>query len=198
MEAVAEQELSVVLSSHLVSDVERSCDYLIVLVDSRVQVSGDIDTLLATHYRLVGPRRDEKTLPANQHVISASHTDRQSTLLIRTDAADPRPGLDGQPAHPRRPGSGLHGPVHHDRAERPPCPGGTAMIWLTWRQFRLQALVVVGAVAALAILLAVTGPDLLDHYNADKDDFLAPDRGRPDQPSSCTSPAWRSCTPLRR
>jgi ABC-2 type transport system ATP-binding protein len=86
MEAVAEQELSVVLSSHLVSDVERSCDYLIVLVDSRVQISGDIETLLATHYRLTGPRRDEVTLPANQHVISASHTDRQSTLLIRTEA----------------------------------------------------------------------------------------------------------------
>ena len=85
MEAVAEQEMSVVLSSHLVSDVERSCDYLVVLVDSRVQVSGDIETLLATHYRLTGPRRDEKTLPAAQHVITASHTDRQSTLLIRTD-----------------------------------------------------------------------------------------------------------------
>ncbi|WP_433241588.1 hypothetical protein [Actinomadura nitritigenes] len=40
MEAVAEHELSVVLSSHLVSDLERSCDYLIVLVDSRVQVAG--------------------------------------------------------------------------------------------------------------------------------------------------------------
>jgi ABC-2 type transport system ATP-binding protein len=86
MEAVAEQELSVVLSSHLVSDVERSCDYLIVLVDSRVQVAGDIETLLATHYRLTGPRRDPANLPANQHVISASHTDRQSTLLIRTEA----------------------------------------------------------------------------------------------------------------
>jgi ABC-2 type transport system ATP-binding protein len=85
MEAVAEQEMSVVLSSHLVSDVERSCDYLVVLVDSRVQVNGEIETLLATHYRLTGPRRDEKTLPAGQHVITASHTDRQSTLLIRTD-----------------------------------------------------------------------------------------------------------------
>jgi ABC-2 type transport system ATP-binding protein len=86
MEAVAEQELSVVLSSHLVSDVERSCDYLIVLVDSRVQVADDIETLLATHYRLTGPRRDQANLPANQHVISASHTDRQSTLLIHTEA----------------------------------------------------------------------------------------------------------------
>jgi ABC-2 type transport system ATP-binding protein len=85
MEAVAEQEMSVVLSSHLVSDIERSCDYLVVLVDSRVQVNGEIDTLLATHFRLTGPRRDEKTLPAAQHVITASHTDRQSTLLIRTE-----------------------------------------------------------------------------------------------------------------
>jgi ABC-2 type transport system ATP-binding protein len=85
MEAVAEQELSVVLSSHLVSDVERACDYVIVLVDSRVQVSGEIDTLLATHFRLVGPRRDQKDLPKNQQVVTASHTDRQSTYLIRTE-----------------------------------------------------------------------------------------------------------------
>src|SRR4029453_3688382 len=41
MEAVAEDELSVVLSSHLVSDLERVCDYLIVLAASRVLVSGD-------------------------------------------------------------------------------------------------------------------------------------------------------------
>ena len=85
MEAVADQELSVVLSSHLVSDVERACDYLIVLVDSRVQVSGEIDTLLATHFRLTGPRRDQKDLPRDQHVVTASNTDRQSTYLIRTD-----------------------------------------------------------------------------------------------------------------
>lgn len=86
MESVADQELSVILSSHLVSDVERSCDYLVVLVDSRVQVSGDIDHLLATHHRLTGPRRDLDTIPSEQHVISASHTDRQTTLLIRTEA----------------------------------------------------------------------------------------------------------------
>jgi ABC-2 type transport system ATP-binding protein len=85
MEAVADQGLSVVLSSHLVSDVERSCDYLVVLVGSRVQAAGDIDELLATHYRLTGPRRDPATLPDGQEVISASHTDRQTTLLVRTD-----------------------------------------------------------------------------------------------------------------
>ncbi|TDD45492.1 ABC transporter ATP-binding protein [Kribbella antibiotica] len=90
MEAVAEQELSVVLSSHLVSDVERSCDYLVVLVDSRVQVSGEIDSLLATHHRLTGPRRTAKELPSDQYVVTESHTDRQSTFLVRTE----RPILD--------------------------------------------------------------------------------------------------------
>jgi ABC-2 type transport system ATP-binding protein len=86
MEAVAEHELSVVLSSHLVSDLERACDYLIVLVDSRVRVAGAVEELLATHHRLSGPRRDPARLPADQQVISASHTDRQTTLIIRTDA----------------------------------------------------------------------------------------------------------------
>ncbi|MEU9830082.1 ABC transporter ATP-binding protein [Streptosporangium sp. NPDC048047] len=86
MEAVAEHEFSVVLSSHLVSDLERVCDYLIVLVDSRVRVAGEIDTLLSTHHRLTGPRRDPGRLPADQHVVSAHHTDRQSTYVVRTDA----------------------------------------------------------------------------------------------------------------
>jgi ABC-2 type transport system ATP-binding protein len=84
MEAVAEQGLSVVLSSHLVADLERVCDYLIVLVGSRVRATGPVEELLATHHLLTGPRRDPDTLPAGQEVISASHTDRQTTLLVRT------------------------------------------------------------------------------------------------------------------
>jgi ABC-2 type transport system ATP-binding protein len=84
MEAVAEQELSVVLSSHLVADLERVCDYLIVLVGSRVRVAGPVDELLATHHLLSGPRRDPATLPDGVEVVSASHTDVQTTLLVRT------------------------------------------------------------------------------------------------------------------
>ena len=86
MEFVAEHGTSVVLSSHLVADLERVCDYLIVLVASRVQVAGDVDTLLATHHRLIGPRRDTNSLPSDQTIIEESHTDRQSTLLVQTEA----------------------------------------------------------------------------------------------------------------
>jgi ABC-2 type transport system ATP-binding protein len=92
MEAVAEQELSVLLSSHVVSDLERVCDHLVVLVDSKVRVEGEVESLLASHHRLTGPSRDTDTLPADQHVISASHTDRQTTLVIHTDAPIHDPG----------------------------------------------------------------------------------------------------------
>jgi ABC-2 type transport system ATP-binding protein len=86
MEATAERELSVVLSSHLVSDLERTCDYMMVMVDSRILLAGPLDQLLATHHRLTGARRDPARLPADQHVISARHVDRQSTIVVRTDA----------------------------------------------------------------------------------------------------------------
>jgi ABC-2 type transport system ATP-binding protein len=85
MGTVAEEEVSVVLSSHLISDLERVCDYLIVLADSRVRIAGPVDELLAAHHLLSGPRRAPDTRPAGTQVISASHTDRQSTLLVRAD-----------------------------------------------------------------------------------------------------------------
>jgi ABC-2 type transport system ATP-binding protein len=84
MEFTAETGASVILSSHLVADLERVCDYLIVLADSKVLVAGDVDDLLATHPRLVGLRRDPEVLPAGATVIQSSHTDRQSTLIVRT------------------------------------------------------------------------------------------------------------------
>jgi ABC-2 type transport system ATP-binding protein len=83
MGATADQELSVVLSSHLIGDLERVCDYLIVLVGSRVRVAGPAEELLATHYLLSGARRDPGSLPVGMQVISASHTDVQTTLLVR-------------------------------------------------------------------------------------------------------------------
>jgi ABC-2 type transport system ATP-binding protein len=89
MEAVAAHGTSVVMSSHLVADLERVCDYLIVLVASRVRVAGEVSDLLAAHCRLSGPRRDPDTLPAGLEVIEESHTDKQSVLLVRT----------GEPVH---------------------------------------------------------------------------------------------------
>jgi len=84
METVAEHGISVVLSSHLITDIERVCDYLIVLTASRVRLAGETEELLASHHRLSGPRRDPRTLPASWEVIEESHAGKQSTLLVRT------------------------------------------------------------------------------------------------------------------
>jgi ABC-2 type transport system ATP-binding protein len=82
-EAVAEDGISVLLSSHVVADLERVCDYLIIISGGRVQVAGDLDALLASHHLLVGPRlAGETTLPGVE-VIKASHTERQSSLWVR-------------------------------------------------------------------------------------------------------------------
>lgn len=83
MGAVAESETTVLLSSHLLADLERSCDYLIVLQRSRVQLTGAVDELLETHRTLVGPRAGSESIAGVAKVIRASHTERQSTLLVR-------------------------------------------------------------------------------------------------------------------
>ena len=87
---LAADGLSIVLSSHLLTDVERICDHLIVLADGQVRLAGDIDELLASHKVLTGARRDPDRLPGDQTMIQQSHTERQSTVLVRTT----RPVLD--------------------------------------------------------------------------------------------------------
>ncbi|MFJ7586181.1 ABC transporter ATP-binding protein [Streptomyces sp. NPDC097617] len=87
MEVVAEHGTTVVLSSHLVSDLERVCDHLISLVASRVQVAGDVDDLLSTHFRLITARREAATLPPGMQVILETHTERQSTFIVRSGKA---------------------------------------------------------------------------------------------------------------
>ena len=83
--AVAEAggELTVVLSSHLIADLERVCDHIILLAESRVQLCGDIETLLAEHRVLVGPRKDTSALERTHTVVHAVRTARQATMLVR-------------------------------------------------------------------------------------------------------------------
>jgi len=86
MEYVAEHGTTVILSSHLVSDLERVCDHLISLVASRVQIAGDVDDLLSTHFRLTTARREAGSLPEGMTVLQATHTERQSTFVVQAPA----------------------------------------------------------------------------------------------------------------
>ena len=84
MEFTAAEQASVIMSSHLVADLERVCDYLIVLVGSRVRLAGEVEELLGTHWLVTGPRSDPGAWPSDWQVITSRHTERQTTLLIRT------------------------------------------------------------------------------------------------------------------
>jgi ABC-2 type transport system ATP-binding protein len=75
--------LTIMLSSHLMADLERVCDHLILLAESRVQLCGDIDTLLAEHRVLVGPRKDTTAIARTHVIVQEETTARQTTLLVR-------------------------------------------------------------------------------------------------------------------
>ncbi|HEX8861135.1 MAG TPA: ABC transporter ATP-binding protein [Actinomycetes bacterium] len=86
MGSVAEQGATVVLSSHLLADLERVCDYLIVLSHARVQVLGAVDDLLEQHRLLIGPYREQPfPILGVEQVVRSSHTERQASLLVRTN-----------------------------------------------------------------------------------------------------------------
>jgi ABC-2 type transport system ATP-binding protein len=91
VQAVASDGLTVVLSSHVIAELERICDYLIILADGNVQVMGDIDELLSSHKLLVGPRIDAATAARDSSVIEARHTELESALLVKLDGHTPPP-----------------------------------------------------------------------------------------------------------
>jgi ABC-2 type transport system ATP-binding protein len=85
MEAVVETGMTVILSSHIVSELERVCDYLVTLADSRVQLAGSIAEIVASHRVLTGPRSDAASVARVHNVIRESHTERQTTLLVQAN-----------------------------------------------------------------------------------------------------------------
>jgi len=92
LDAVAESGLTTLLSSHIIGDLERVCDYLIILSASHVQLAGDILEITRTHWRLIGPRQEVEAVAKGQMIIEASHTARQTTLLVRTNTPIQEPG----------------------------------------------------------------------------------------------------------
>jgi ABC-2 type transport system ATP-binding protein len=101
IDAVADGDLSVVVSSHLLHDLERVCDHLILLTASRPQLCEDIDHVLAEHRVLLGPRRKTTEVELGLTVIKATQTERQTRLLVRLNGPviDPawqvtEPGLE--------------------------------------------------------------------------------------------------------
>jgi ABC-2 type transport system ATP-binding protein len=99
MTAMADDGVSVVLSSHVLAELERVADYLILLSQGRVQVAGEVDDLLASHRVLTGPAAEAGRQAGRLNVVHARRGGAQAHLLVRTNGtADPVPS--GWDAHP--------------------------------------------------------------------------------------------------
>ena len=191
--AAADDGVSVLLSSHVLAELERVADYLIVLSQGRVQVAGEADDLIAGHRILTGPTAEAATY-AERPVVHVRRGEAQAHLLVRTSADDPvPPGWESHPvgleelalAYLREPEAvSLPGPqpARRDSEARkmtasmtlaaPPRKEEDAslrplpwrrMAWVTWRQHRVA---LIGMVVALAAIAAYTWRVGLQLHNA--------------------------------
>jgi ABC-2 type transport system ATP-binding protein len=85
MDGVAETHSSVVIASHVVADIERVCDHIVLLSDGAVRLEGNVDELLGTHRLLTGVRRPMGQIHGVERIVRERHSGRQLTLLVRTD-----------------------------------------------------------------------------------------------------------------
>jgi ABC-2 type transport system ATP-binding protein len=95
--AMAEDGVSVVLSSHVLAELERVADYLILMSRGQVQMAGEVDDLLAGHRVLTGPAAEADRY-ADRPVVHVRSAGAQAHLLVRENADDPVP--PGWEAHP--------------------------------------------------------------------------------------------------
>jgi ABC-2 type transport system ATP-binding protein len=85
MDGVAETGTTVVIASHVVADIERVCDHIVLLANGHVRLEGNVDELLGSHRLLTGARRPMGTIHGVEAMVRERYSGRQSTLLVRTN-----------------------------------------------------------------------------------------------------------------
>ncbi|GAA5019427.1 ABC transporter ATP-binding protein [Kitasatospora paranensis] len=95
MAEAAERGVTVLMSSHVVAELQDSCDYLVVLAGGGVKLAGDIDEVLDAHRLLVGAETAE--LPVEAEVVETRHSGRQVTALVRGNIPAPAAWQESRP-----------------------------------------------------------------------------------------------------
>jgi ABC-2 type transport system ATP-binding protein len=96
MAEVAETGMTVLLSSHVLTDLEDVCDHLVLLTDGQTRLVGDIDDLLAGHRLLVGPAHQTEHLIPAEVTVEAVTTARQASVLVTDPGLAPGPDWEKQ------------------------------------------------------------------------------------------------------
>src|SRR5580704_2991397 len=177
MTAVAADGVSVLLSSHVLAELERVADYLILMSRGQVQMAGEVDDLLACHRVLTGPAAEADRY-ADRPVVHVRSAGAQAHLLVRENADDPvPPGWEAHPvgleelalAYLPQPGQHAVGgfamttltvPARQQPGSGPPPVPWRRMAWVTWRQHRAALTGTVIFLGALAVCLWIAGLQL--------------------------------------
>jgi ABC-2 type transport system ATP-binding protein len=83
MDAVAARPHTVLLSSHIIGDLERVCDYLVVLGAGQLQLADEIDCIKASHAMLTLPRDQVASVARQAEVIFERRSQQDSALVVR-------------------------------------------------------------------------------------------------------------------
>jgi ABC-2 type transport system ATP-binding protein len=92
MADVADRGTTVVLSSHVVADIDGVCDHVVVLAEGRVRLAGEVEQALAGHLVAMGTAGDVRALDGPE-VIEVRAAGRDATALIRSAGPVPPGGL---------------------------------------------------------------------------------------------------------
>ena len=85
MDGVAETSATVLIASHVIADIERVCDHIVLLADGAVRLEGNVEELLESHRVLMGPRRPLGEIRGVRSIVRRRHSGRQLTLLALVD-----------------------------------------------------------------------------------------------------------------
>ncbi|MFB6613088.1 ABC transporter ATP-binding protein [Streptomyces sp. NPDC085524] len=82
MADAADNGTSVVMSSHILTELEGACDHLLLADRGRIRLAGPVDDIGAAHRLLTGPVAASAELAAHT-VVESRTTGRQLTALVR-------------------------------------------------------------------------------------------------------------------
>jgi len=117
MTASAETGATIILSSHVIAEIERTCDYLVILGQGRVELSGTIEDIVRTHWVVTAPSRYEELITRSSTVVESDRAERQISALVRVDHAVDWPTGNGLEARPAQLEELVLAYLRHARAE---------------------------------------------------------------------------------